>query len=58
MEEKAIFKVGDRLVPKEPHRGVEEATVMRIDDKNYYLKILCGSAIIPISAQYYYKLKD
>lgn len=55
---KTKFKVGDTIVPEIPHRGVEEGTVIRIDDKNYYLKILCGSAIIPIKAQEYYKLKD
>lgn len=54
--EKAKFKVGDHIVPREYYRGIDRATVTRIDDKNYYLKILCGIAIIPITAQAYYKL--
>lgn len=54
---KAIFKVGDKIVPKELHRGVENATITRVDDKNYYCKILCGTAILPISSQDCYKLE-
>lgn len=55
---KAIFKIGDHIVPKEGCRGVDHATVQRIDDKNYYLKIMCGIAIIPIGAQVSYKLEN
>ena len=53
----AKFKVGDHIVPKIPNRGLESAIVTRIDDKNYYLKILCGVAILPIGAQVSYKLE-
>lgn len=54
----AIFKVGDNIVPKYPNRGLDRATVTRVDDKNYYLKILCGIAILPIRAQVSYKLEN
>ena len=54
----AIFKVGDHIVPKIPNRGLDRATVTRIDDKNYYLKILRGTAILPIGAQVSYKLEN
>ena len=53
----AKFKVGDTIVPKEGYRGLEKAVVTKIDEKNYYLKILCGTAILPIGAQVNYKLK-
>ena len=52
----AKFSVGDTIVPKEGYRGLDKAVVTRIDDKNYYLKILCGTAILPIGAQVNYKL--
>ena len=52
------FKVGDHIVPIDIHKGVEQAVVTKIDDKNYYLKIMCGTAIIPIGAQINYKLKN
>ena len=52
----AKFNVGDTIVPKEGYRGLDKAVVTRIDDKNYYLKILCGTAILPIGAQVNYKL--
>lgn len=54
----AKFKVGDHIVSKILNRGLERATVIRIDDKNYYLKILCGIAIFPIGAQVSYKLEN
>lgn len=54
----AKFKVGDHIVPKISNRGLDRATVTRIDDKNYYLKILCGIAILPIGAQVSYKLEN
>lgn len=54
--EKPIFKIGDTIVGEE-FKGVEEATITRIDDKYYYLKILCGTGIIPIKSQVNYKLK-
>lgn len=55
--EKVKFKVGDIIGPVVPNMGVEEAVVTRVDGRNYYLKILCGTAIIPIKAQRNYKLK-
>lgn len=54
----AVFKVGGHIVPKIPNRGLERATVTRIDDKNYYLKILRGTAVLPIGAQVSYKLEN
>lgn len=54
----AKFKVGDHIVSKISNRGLERATVTRVDDKNYYLKILCGVAILPIGAQVSYKLEN
>lgn len=54
----AKFKVGDHIVPKYPNRGLERATVTRVDDKNYYLKNICGVAILPIGAQVSYKLEN
>lgn len=56
--EKATFKIGDVIVPKEYHKGIEKATVSKVDDKNYYLKILNGTAIIPITSQTNYKLES
>lgn len=53
---KPHFKPGDTLVPKPGYRGIEQSTVTSVDDKNYYLKIPCGTAILPISAQVNYKL--
>lgn len=55
--EKPKFKVGDHIVPADYHIGLEHAVVTRIDDKNYYLKILCGVAILPISTQVNYQLE-
>lgn len=55
--EKVKFKVGDIIGPVVPNMGVEDAIIIRVDDKHYYLKILCGTAIIPIKAQANYKLK-
>ena len=54
---KPKFNVGDTIVPIEPGRGLERATVKRINDKNYYLKIMHGIAIIPIGSQVIYKLE-
>jgi hypothetical protein len=54
----AKFKVGDLIVPKYPNRGLNKAIVTRVDDENYYLKILCGTAILPIGAQVNYKLEN
>lgn len=52
------FKIGDHIVPIDIHKGMEQAMVTNVDDKNYYLKIMCGTAIIPIGAQINYKLKN
>lgn len=54
----AKFKVGDHIASKYSNRGLDRATVTRVDDKNYYLKILCGVAILPIRAQVSYKLEN
>ncbi len=56
--EEPKFKPGDHIVPNEYHRGLDHAIVTRVDDNNYYLKILCGTGIIPISAQVNYKLEE
>lgn len=50
------FKPGDHLVPSDYHVGLDHATVLRVDEKNYYLKIMRGVAILPITAQVNYKL--
>lgn len=54
----AKFKVGDNIIPKECYKGIDHATVTGVDDKNYYLKILCGTAILPIGAQVNYQLEE
>lgn len=56
--QKPKFKVGDTIIPVEPNMGIERGTVKRIDKKNYYLKIMCGMAIIPIGSQVIYKLEN
>lgn len=55
---KPKFKIGDTLFPVNGYRGIENMTVTRIDDKNYYLKIPCGKVILPINAQVNYQLKS
>ena len=56
------FKKGDKIVVTEFGRGFENATVTGIikqNGKQYYtLKILCGNATIPISAEVNYKLLE
>lgn len=54
--EKPKFRVGDSIVPIQPGRGIEKAVVTRIDGNSYYLKIMHGIAVIPISSQAVYKL--
>lgn len=54
----AKFKVGDHIVPKYPNRGLNKAIVTRVDDKNYYLKILRDTAVLPRGAQVSYKLEN
>lgn len=55
------FKPGDNIVPIESYQGFENATVTGITEKKgkqyYTLKILCGIATIPVSAEEFYKLK-
>lgn len=55
--EEPKFKVGDCITNVVPNRGLEDAVVTRIENGKYYLKIMCGAAIIPISSQSRYKLK-
>ena len=59
------FKVNDTIEAIERGRGFEKAVVMSIftekEGKNkgkemYLLKIMCGTATIPISAEVNYKL--
>lgn len=54
----AIFKPGDHIVLKDFCRGIDHAIVTSVDDSYYYLKIMNGSAILPISVQQYYKLEE
>lgn len=60
------FKKGDTIEAREPGLGFEEATVLgtfiskekRTKGKQmYYLKIICGVATIPVSAEINYQLK-
>ena len=54
------FKVGDILTVDEYGRGFDMATVTGVIEqkgKQYYtLKIMCGTATIPVSAEVNYKL--
>ena len=52
------FKAGDTIVPIIPHTGIECGTVTRVGMSNYHLRVMCGTAIIPISSQDNYKLKE
>lgn len=51
-----IFKVGDHITHKLDYNGLEEATVERIEDGKYYLRILRGIGVLPIGAQVNYEL--
>ncbi len=60
------FKIGDTIEAIEKGRGFEEATVLNIftetKGKNkgkemYLLKIICGKATVPVSAEVNYQLK-
>lgn len=53
-----IFKIGDSITAAMPGRGIDYGVITRIDENNYYLKIMNGVAIIPIKAQSVYKLKE
>lgn len=57
-----MFNIGDIITPKEYHQGFENARVIRLSEingKQYYtLKILCGTATIPLSAEENYKVID
>ena len=55
---KPIFKVGDHITAKEGHTGLKKATITRIDDKNYYVKIVRGMGVLSIGAQVNYKLDE
>jgi hypothetical protein len=54
------FKVGDVLTVDEYGRGFDMATVTGVIEQNgkqyYTLKIMCGTATIPVSAEVNYKL--
>lgn len=59
------FKIGDQIETIERGRGFERATVLSIftetqgrykDKQMYKLKIMCGTATVPISAEVNYKL--
>ena len=54
------FKVGDKIVVDEYGKGFEQATVTGVIEqkgKQYYtLKIMNGTATIPVSAEINYKL--
>ena len=53
----AKFKVGDYITSIEGYRGFEDAIVTYVDDKEYRLKIPCGSATMLIKMDDCYKLK-
>ena len=54
------FEVGDNIVVDEYGRGFEKATVTGVIEQNgkqyYTLKIMNGTATIPISAEVNYKI--
>jgi hypothetical protein len=61
------FKQGDQIEPIDRGRGFERATVLgtfietkgkRKGKKMYKLKIICGTATIPVSAEVCYKLSN
>ena len=56
------FKKGDKIVVDEFGRGFEQATVTGIIEQNgkqyYTLKIMNGTATIPVSAEVNYKLLE
>lgn len=61
-----MFKRGDHIEAIVPGRGFEKATVLGIFTSKkgkfegrlmYFLKILCGTASIPVSAQDCYQLR-
>ena len=56
--EKPKFKVGDTIVPRRYHVGLSHGVVFKVDDKNYHLRIVRGTAVIPISSQVNYELEN
>lgn len=56
------FNKGDTITPAEYYHGFENATVLDIlnegDRKYYKLKIINGTATIPVSAEVNYKLVE
>ncbi len=53
------FKIGDTIEPKAGFTGLGKVTVLRIDAKFYYVRVLRGIASIPIKAaeETYQKIK-
>ena len=52
------FKVGDCITHDIDRPGLDEAVIYRVDDNNYYCRIICGKAIIPHTVEDNYKLKN
>ena len=54
------FKAGDIIIVNEGGCGFDRATVTGVIEQNgkqyYTLKIMCGTATIPISAEVNYKI--
>lgn len=55
--EKAKFKAGDCIVHNKFSKGLDKAEVLKVENGKYYLKIVRGVAILPISAQVNYTLQ-
>ena len=55
------FSIGDIITPVECYHGFDNAKVIGIEEKKnrqyYVLKIMNGTATIPVSAEINYKLK-
>ena len=61
------FKIGDVIETVERGRGFERARVLniytakrgrRVGREMYFLKIICGTATIPVSAEVNYRLVE
>lgn len=56
------FKKGDKITVSEYGMGFEDATVKGVVNENgrkyYVLKIVNGTATVPVSAESNYKLKE
>lgn len=56
---KATFKAGDEIVLKDYHNGIEGGRILVVDGDYYLIRILRGTARIPISTiDNNYKLKN